>query len=67
MSPAEGVAALDDKEDLLRELAATEIHPVSGLFMLLDWADVAGIPMVAVTNAPRANANQPVSGVGDWR
>jgi len=56
LSPAEGMAVLDRKEALFRELAATAIHAVPGLFALLDLADAAGIPMAAVTNAPRANA-----------
>lgn len=64
LSPAEGMAVLDQKEALFRELAATEIHAVPGLFALLDLADAADIPMAAVTNAPRANAELILRGLG---
>ena len=63
LSPAEGMAVLDHKEALFRELAATAIHAVPGLFALLDLADAAGIPMAAVTNAPRANAELILDGL----
>ncbi|WDQ97613.1 HAD-IA family hydrolase [Devosia sp. J2-20] len=58
------MAVMDDKEALFRELAATEIHAVAGLFDLLDQADAAGIAMAAVTNAPRANAELILHGLG---
>jgi beta-phosphoglucomutase-like phosphatase (HAD superfamily) len=45
------------KEAKFRELAAEGIEPVHGLFDLLDWAEEEGVPMVAVTNAPRPNAD----------
>jgi phosphoglycolate phosphatase len=64
LSPAEGMAVLDHKEALFRELAATAIHAVPGLFALLDLADAAGLPMAAVTNAPRANAELILNGLG---
>ncbi|MBU1305551.1 MAG: HAD-IA family hydrolase [Alphaproteobacteria bacterium] len=64
LSPAEGMAVLDAKEALFRELAASSVHPVPGLFELLDDADAAGIPMAAVTNAPRANAQLILDGLG---
>ena len=38
--------------------------PVPGLTALLDQADGAGVPMVAVTNAPRPNAELLLSGLG---
>ena len=63
LSPAEGMAVLDRKEALFRELAVTAIHAVPGLFALLDLADAAGIPMAAVTNAPRANAELILDGL----
>jgi len=64
LSPVEGMAVLDHKEALFRELAATEIHAVPGLFALLNLADAAGIAMAAVTNAPRANAELILDGLG---
>jgi HAD superfamily hydrolase (TIGR01509 family) len=64
LSAADGMAVLDTKEALFRELAATQVHAVPGLFALLDWADAAGIAMAAVTNAPRANAELILQGLG---
>ncbi len=40
------------------------IHPVAGLLALMDRADAAGVPMVAVTNAPRLNAELLLGGIG---
>ena len=64
LSQDEGMAVLDHKEALFRDLAATAIHAVPGLFALLDLADAAGIAMAAVTNAPRANAELILDGLG---
>lgn len=52
------------KEAKFRELAAQGIEPVHGLFELLDWADAHGVPMVAVTNAPRPNAELLLGSIG---
>ncbi|UJW85281.1 HAD family hydrolase [Devosia sp. SL43] len=64
LSPEEGMAVMRGKEELFRDLARTEIHAVPGLFALLDLADAAGLPMAAVTNAPRANAELILTGLG---
>jgi len=64
LSEADGMAVLDGKEATFRELARTAIHAVPGLFELLDLADAAGLPMAAVTNAPRANADLILDGLG---
>jgi HAD superfamily hydrolase (TIGR01509 family) len=64
LSAADGMAVLDGKEAMFRELARTQIHAVPGLFALLDLADAAGLPMAAVTNAPRANADLILDGLG---
>lgn len=64
LSAADGMAVLDGKEAVFRELARTAIHAVPGLFALLDLADAAGLPMAAVTNAPRANADLILDGLG---
>jgi len=64
LSPAEGMAVLAGKEATFRELARTEIHAVPGLFALLDLAESVGLPMAAVTNAPRANADLILDGLG---
>jgi HAD superfamily hydrolase (TIGR01509 family) len=52
------------KEARFRELAAQGVEPVPGLLDLLDWADAQGVPMVAVTNAPRANADLLLDAIG---
>jgi HAD superfamily hydrolase (TIGR01509 family) len=57
-------AVMDEKEAIFRDLVAGQIAPLPGLMALLDRADDAGIPMVAVTNAPRLNAALLLSGLG---
>lgn len=57
-------AILDEKEEVFRVLVAGQIAPLPGLMALLGQADAAGIPMVAVTNAPRLNAELLLSGLG---
>ncbi|MCP3472064.1 HAD-IA family hydrolase [Bradyrhizobium sp. CCGUVB1N3] len=57
-------AIMDEKEHIFRTLVAGQIKPVPGLMALLDKADATGIPMVAVTNAPRLNAQMLLSGLG---
>jgi HAD superfamily hydrolase (TIGR01509 family) len=64
LSPEDGMAVLDDKEAAFRALARRSVAPVPGLFALLDLAEAAGLPMAAVTNAPRANAELILEGLG---
>jgi beta-phosphoglucomutase len=54
----------DDKEAGFRRLAESELTPTPGLMELLDFADREGIPIAAVTNAPTANANLMLGGLG---
>jgi phosphoglycolate phosphatase len=63
-SPARQAAIIAEKEETFRKLAMGRIQPLPGLMRLLDRADRAGIPMVAVTNAPRPNAEMMLSGLG---
>ena len=63
-SPARQAAIIGEKEAAFRRLVAGKIQPVPGLMALLARADCAGIPMVAVTNAPRLNAEMLLSGLG---
>jgi HAD superfamily hydrolase (TIGR01509 family) len=56
-SIAEHRALADFKEATFRRLAESDLHPMPGLFALMDWADAAGIVMAAVTNAPIPNAD----------
>ena len=52
------------KEEAFRKLASGQIKPLAGLMKLLALADRADVPMVAVTNAPRLNAEMMLSGLG---
>jgi len=57
-------AIMAEKEAAFRKLASGQIQPLAGLMTLLALADRAAIPMVAVTNAPRVNAEMMLSGLG---
>lgn len=63
-APEQRAMILDEKEEVFRTLVTGQIAPLPGLMALLDRADSAGIPMVAVTNAPRLNAELLLSGLG---
>lgn len=52
----DAMAVMVSKEKRFREIAEDGVDPVPGLLALLDWADGNGVAVVAVTNAPRANA-----------
>jgi phosphoglycolate phosphatase len=62
--PTRRAAIIGEKEAAFRKIVAGKIQPVRGLMPLLALADRAGIPMVAVTNAPRLNAEMLLSGLG---
>ena len=62
--PERQAAIMAEKEAAFRELASGQIQPLAGLMTLLALADQAAIPMVAVTNAPRVNADMMLSGLG---
>jgi HAD superfamily hydrolase (TIGR01509 family) len=63
-APERQAAIMAEKEQAFRELVAGRIQPLPGLMALLALADRADIPMVAVTNAPRLNAEMLLSGLG---
>jgi HAD superfamily hydrolase (TIGR01509 family) len=63
-APDRQTAIMEDKESIFRQLAAEKIRPLPGLMSLLDRADRANIPMAAITNAPRLNAEMMLSGLG---
>jgi HAD superfamily hydrolase (TIGR01509 family) len=63
-TPKRQVAIMAEKEEAFRRLVAGKIRPVPGLMALLALADRASIPMVAVTNAPRLNAEMLLIGLG---
>ena len=62
--PTRQAAIISEKEAAFRKLVAGRIRPLPGLMTLLDLADRASIPMVAVTNAPRLNAEMLLCGLG---
>jgi HAD superfamily hydrolase (TIGR01509 family) len=55
---------LGEKEATFRRLVAGQIRPLPGLMALLARADRAMVSMVAVTNAPRLNAEMLLAGLG---
>jgi HAD superfamily hydrolase (TIGR01509 family) len=62
--PSERQAAImGEKEQAFRRLVAGRIQPLPGLMALLALAARANVPMVAVTNAPRLNAEMLLSGL----
>ena len=63
-SPERQAAIMAQKEEAFRKLASGQLKPLSGLMTLLALADRADVPMVAVTNAPRLNAELMLSGLG---
>jgi HAD superfamily hydrolase (TIGR01509 family) len=62
--PERQTVIMGEKEQAFRKLVAGRIQPLPGLMALLALADRADIPMVAVTNAPRLNAEMLLSGLG---
>jgi HAD superfamily hydrolase (TIGR01509 family) len=62
--PERQAAIMAEKETVFRRLVAGKIQPVPGLMTLLARADRADVPVVAVTNAPRLNAEMLLSGLG---
>ncbi|CCD95950.1 putative Haloacid dehalogenase-like hydrolase; Phosphoglycolate phosphatase [Bradyrhizobium sp. ORS 375] len=62
--PERRAAIMAQKEAVFRSLAAGKVEPLPGLIALLDRAAAAAVPVVAVTNAPRANAELILRGIG---
>jgi HAD superfamily hydrolase (TIGR01509 family) len=62
--PGRRAIIMGEKEQAFRKLVAGRIQPLPGLMALLAQADRANVPMVAVTNAPRLNAEMLLSGLG---
>jgi phosphoglycolate phosphatase len=62
--PERQATIIGEKEQAFRKLVAGRIQPLPGLMALLAQADCANVPMVAVTNAPRLNAEMLLSGLG---
>jgi HAD superfamily hydrolase (TIGR01509 family) len=62
--PKRQAAIMAEKEAAFRKLVSGQIQPLPGLMALLARADSADIQMVAVTNAPRLNAEMLLAGLG---
>jgi beta-phosphoglucomutase len=62
-SPERRIALSDHKEQLFRNQLDT-LTPTPGVLKVLDWADAHGVPYAVVTNAPRANAEMMLRGLG---
>lgn len=56
-------AIIEEKEARYRALV-TDVSPTAGLGELLDWADAWAVPCAVVTNAPLANAELVLAGLG---
>jgi HAD superfamily hydrolase (TIGR01509 family) len=61
--PERREAIMGEKEAAFRRLVPGKIQPLPGLMALLARADRADIPMIAVTNAPRLNAEMLLAGL----
>lgn len=64
VEPSRQATIMAEKEAVFRDLAGEILHPLPGLMALLDAADQVGIPLAAVTNAPRVNADMILSALG---
>ncbi len=63
LPPAEVTEFIAEKERRFRALA-TALVPAAGLIAFLDWLEGRGVAIGVVTNAPRANAEQQLAGIG---
>ena len=64
LSVPEREAMWEKKEEDFRALAASKLQRLPGLTELLAWIDARGIRKVAVTNAPRPNAELMLRALG---
>ncbi|KAK8926362.1 hypothetical protein KSP39_PZI018915 [Platanthera zijinensis] len=55
---------LEDKEAIFRRLAKEKLKAVTGLHKLCKWVENHGLKRIAVTNAPRPNAELMISILG---
>lgn len=62
-TPERRVVLSDRKEQLFRDQLES-LTPTPGVLAVLDWADANGVPYAVVTNAPRANAEMMLHGLG---
>ncbi|WP_206858873.1 HAD family hydrolase [Lysobacter changpingensis] len=62
--PIEAHARLADRKEALFRSAVTTLEPTRGAIELLDWARRHDVRVGVVTNAPRANAELMLGGIG---
>ena len=55
---------LADRKEALFRAASEQLESLDGLPALLDWAEAENVPVGVVTNAPRANAEHMLRGLG---
>jgi len=55
---------LADRKEALFRASVTRLEPTAGTLELFDWARTRGVGIAAVTNAPRANAELMLGGLG---
>jgi HAD superfamily hydrolase (TIGR01509 family) len=61
---ADDHAAFAAAKEAAFRASVDRLEPLAGLLELLDWADAAGCARAVVTNAPRANAEMMLDGLG---
>lgn len=62
--PVEVKRQLADRKEALFRSAVTTLEPTPGVIELLDWARHHAVRVAVVTNAPRANADLMLGGIG---
>jgi beta-phosphoglucomutase len=62
-TPDRRIALSEHKEQLFRD-QLDSMTPTPGVLKVLDWADAHRVPYAVVTNAPRANAERMLQGLG---
>jgi beta-phosphoglucomutase len=62
--PPDSHPAIMDRKETLVRAAMDKLAPTAGLLDLLAWAAERAVPCAVVTNAPRANADRMLAGLG---
>ena len=62
---------LAERKEALFRASVTQLQPTAGALQVFDWAQSRGVGIAVVTNAPRANAELMLNGLGladriDW-
>ena len=62
--PAGEHQALADRKEALFRASVTHMQPIAGAVEVVEWARSRGVRIAVVTNAPRANAELMLNGLG---